>query len=65
VRHVCQDASRYSIIIPMEKLPGTFPSDPALEYDSAMKDGRIVRSAKGPDANVLVIPASFSLETRW
>jgi hypothetical protein len=64
VRHVCQDASRY-IITPMEKLPGTFRSDPVFEHDSAMKDGRPVRNAKSPDAHVLAIPANFSSETKW
>jgi hypothetical protein len=44
---------------------GPFASDPALENDSAMKDGRPVRNAKSPGAHVLATPANFSFETRW
>lgn len=45
-------------------LPGPFPSDPVLEYDSVMKDGRLVKNAKSPDAHVLVIPVNSNSDTK-
>ena len=36
-------------------LPGPFPSDPVFEYDSVMKDGRLVKNAKTDRSLVEVI----------
>jgi hypothetical protein len=40
------------------KSSGSAASDLVLEHDSAMKDDRLVRSAKNPDESVQATPAN-------